>query len=271
MKKINFFLSFCLLFTLIFSCIKKKETNDAAKTVKTPVVSQKAKQPNKKPLTAQQIKNQKARRAAWKNRAKTAKANQSGTPRKVKKRVATPVAKYSVSELKSFKKEMSKPVALNKNKGNFLQEIAPFLKLTHEKVAKLDELVKKYQRKGMDFKFFGAFYKNNNSKPFAKELATFLTPLEVENFKHFHSYWFDRVPYPKPDMPTSLFYRLNLSKGQFSSVSSAYSEGTLGLKKIAATDRKGRLKVKTAYEGKIAALLNNEQKKLYNKIIRVSY
>jgi len=154
--------------------------------------------------------------------------------------------------------KFKKPVTTDKNKGVFISEAQQYLKLTPAKTQELDKLIERYKRKGLDFKFFGGFY--SNKKPFAKDLAKIFTPLQIEMFKHFHAYWFDRIPYPRPDMPVSLYYHLNLSKDQFIKIIGIYSSTTIA---------KGRKTPDAIAKGEkeITAILNPGQKKIYREIL----
>jgi len=161
----------------------------------------------------------------------------------------------------SLKDKYNQPIATEKNKGVFIDEAQQSLTLTPAKKSELEMLIKKYKRKGLDFRFFGGFY--NNNKPFARDLAKIFTPVQMEKFKHFHAYWFDRIPYPRPDMPVSLYYRLKLTKDQFVNVMDIYSTTT-----IAKAD--GNAAAVANGKAKIEALLNAQQKKIYNEILSIS-
>ena len=282
MKNIKLILSFCLLLAITFSCIKKKETNTEVKgattAALTPTQEKMQKARKAKSLTPAQIERQKARQArvkanqkkgltpekkerrkalmAWKEKVKNSKHKGKINERaKVK-----PISNIDKSALLAFKSQLKKPVVLDKNKGKFLEEINKIINLSTQNVSDLDKLIKAYQRKGMDLRFFAGFYRNS-SKPFAKELRKIFTPLQVEQFTHFHAYWFDRIPYPKPDMPASLYYRLKLTKEQFAKVVAEYSKGVLSSNKS----------TKKTYEANIAKILNSEQKDIYNKILSISF
>lgn len=277
MKNIKLILSFCLLLAITFSCIKKKESNEKAITAnKAPVKNWNTKKnPAAKTaaaLTPEQIERQKAFKA-WKEKVAAANGmkNTNVSKSTASATAPAPVAtKVNTQEIQSIKAELNKPVALKTDKGNFLTEITTALSLSPENTSALDELIKKYQRKGMDLRFFGAFYKNTK-KPFAKELKTVFNPLQFEQFKHFHAYWFDRIPYPKPDMPVSLFYRLNLSKEQFTNVSKIYSQASVDMSKLGKNDLAGINGIRAKYEKEINGLLNSKQKEMYKRILSVAF
>lgn len=284
MKNIKLILSFCLLLAITFSCIKKKETNTEVKGATTAALTpaqekmqkaRKAKINQSKSLTPAQLERQKARRARMKNNQSKGKKMTPAQEERQKaiiawkekkaKRTTNKVRAKSVnnvdrSTLQTFKTQLNKPVTLDKNKGKFLEEINKVIDLSAQNITDLDKLIKAYQRKGMDLRFFAGFY-GNSSKPFAKELSKIFTPLQVEQFTHFHAYWFDRIPYPKPDMPASLYYRLKLTKEQFAKVVAEYSKGVLSSNKS----------TKKTYEANIAKILNSEQKDIYNKILSISF
>lgn len=193
-------------------------------------------------------------KAAWKERAKAAQAKNQKAARPNRPATGKQVNSGILAKYKQ-------PVTTEKNKGVFITEAPKYLGLTPAKTTELNTLIKKYKRKGLDFKFFGAFY--SNQKPFARDINKILTPLQVEKFKHFHAYWFDRIPYPRPDMPVSLYYRLNLTKDQFVKVIDVYSATSLAKAKGNTTAAAGGVR-------KIDALLNPTQKGIYKEILSVS-
>lgn len=235
MKKILLFASICLSIVLITGCVSEKEPNTAA-----------ANQSVKKDSQQQAKK-------AWKDRVKANQTNQKATTPKP--------GKAQSAQTNKLKAKYKQPITPDQNKGVFNTEIKEFINLTPAKSAELEKLISKYKRKGLDFKFFGGFY--NNDKPFARDLAKFLKPVEVEKFKHFHAYWYDRIPYPKPEMPVSLYYRLGLSKKQFIEVIDIYSrtvlaKGTNGASVIALG------------QAQIEKTLTAKQKIIYKEIISIN-
>jgi len=160
-----------------------------------------------------------------------------------------------------LKEKYKQPVVTDKNKGVFIAEAQQYMKLTPAKTSELETLIKKYKRKGLDFKFFGGFY--SNKKPFARDLSKVLSPVQVEKFKHFHAYWFDRIPYPRPEMPVALYYHLKLDKDQFIKVLDIYSETT-----VAKAD--GNARAVANGIAQIEGLLNGPQKRIYQEIQSIS-
>lgn len=196
---------------------------------------------------------------AWRDKVKAAqakKANATGAGAGAARN--RPQSKAVNSNLKA---KYNQPVVTDKNKGVFITEVQQYLTLTPAKTSELEALIKKYKRKGLDFKFFGGFY--SDKKPFARDLSKIFTTGQVEKFKHFHSYWFDRIPYPRPDMPVSLYYRLKLDKDQFIKVMDIYSATTVAKNNGNAAATKNGI-------AKIEALLNAQQKKIYREILSVS-
>lgn len=215
---------------------------------------------NESPKSAEVATTDKANddaKKAWREKVKAAQANKikQGNTGAARNRAQNNAGKAKL------KAKYKQPVVTDKNKGVFTTEVQQYLTLTPAKTSELEKLIKKYKRKGLDFKFFGGFY--SDAKPFARDLAKIFTPVQVEKFKHFHSYWFDRIPYPRPEMPVSLYYRLDLDKDQFIKLMDIYSATTIAKKGGSASAEANGIT-------RIEALLNAQQKMIYREIISIS-
>ena len=220
-------------------CVRDQSAKQASSELKSTVVEK------SNPTAKQEA------RQAWKEKVK---ANQAS---KIKKGKTNPAVNASPNKTKRLKEKYKRPITTDKNKGVFISEIAQTINLTPAKTAALDKLILKYKRKGLDFKYFGGFY--TNDKPFARDLAKIFEPIEVEKFKHFHAYWYDRIVYSNPEMPVSLYYRLNLSKQQFIDIIDIYSR-----KKIAKAAQ-GKTVIAKGHR-KIERVLKPDQLIIYKEI-----
>lgn len=104
--------------------------------------------------------------------------------------------------------------ANTKRTGSFIEEMSSALNIPKGKATQINQLIKTYQRQGKNFKYFGWIKGQDKGRPFQKDLKKILTPIEIEQWKSIHAYWFDhRSGFPLD--PYELMLSLDLSKDQF--------------------------------------------------------